>query len=73
MSTNHLVNLKTSYIDVLLEAYPEYDWLPWKFEKLPKYYWNNKNNVRKFMDWAGKELNVKEMSDWYKVLSTVFK
>ena len=73
MSTNHLVNLKTSYIDVLLEAYPEYDWLPWKFEKLPKYYWNNINNVRKFMDWAGKELNVKEMSDWYKVLSTVFK
>ncbi len=52
---------------MLNEVFPEYDWLPWKFERCPKGYWNDIKNVRKFMDWAGKELNVKEMSDWYRV------
>ena len=62
-----LTHLKSSYVDLLSEVYPDYNWLPWKFEMLPKYYWNDMKNVKKFMDWAGKELNVKEMSDWYKV------
>ena len=52
-----------------MEVYPEYDWLPWKFEKCPKKYWHDVKNERKFMDWAGKELNVKEMSDWYNLYS----
>jgi hypothetical protein len=41
--------------------------LPWKFNKAPKDFWNNKDNQRKFLDWLGKELGFKEMSDWYKV------
>jgi hypothetical protein len=28
-------------------------------------------NQRKFMEWAGKQFNVKEMSDWYKITSNV--
>jgi hypothetical protein len=52
---------------LLAEVYPEHDWLPWKFDKCPQKYWDNVNNKRKFLDWAGKQLNVKEMGDWYKV------
>ena len=62
---------KSSFFEVLSEAYPEYDWLPWKFEQCPKNYWNDSKNVRKFMEWAGKELIVKEMSDWYNVSYSV--
>ena len=58
---------KTSLYDILVDMYPDYDWLPWKFEKCPNNFWSNKNNVRNYLDWAGKQLNVKEMSDWYNV------
>ena len=57
----------TSLYQLLKEIYPDYDWLPWKFDRCPKNYWKDVKNVRKFMDWAGKELNVKELSDWYNV------
>src|SRR5689334_11130136 len=50
-----------------MEAYPEYEWLPWKFDQCPDGFWNDIKNVRKYMDWAGKELGVKEMSDWYNI------
>ena len=67
-----MLNLSSSYIDLLAQVYPEYDWLPWRFEQCPRFYWHDMHNVRKFMQWAGKQLNVKEMSDWYNV-STVVK
>ena len=56
----------------MLEAvYPEYEWLPWRFQRVSKNFWNENENKKKFMDWAGKQLNIKDMSDWYKVTSKV--
>jgi hypothetical protein len=52
---------------LLLEVYPEYDWLPWKFAKSPHDFLGDQKNQRKFLDWAAKELNIKDMSDWYNV------
>jgi hypothetical protein len=64
---------KDSPLRMLSTIYPEYDWLPWKFnEPCPPNYWESVNNQRKFIDWAGKQLSVKEMSDWYKVSKMVF-
>ena len=48
-------------------VYPQYDWLPWKFTKSPGKIWEDDKNKRKFLEWAGKELGIKELSDWYKV------
>jgi hypothetical protein len=48
-------------------VYPGYDWLPWEFGRCPQNYWDEMKNQRKFMDWAGKQLKIKEMSDWYEV------
>ena len=62
-----------SPINLLSSVYPEYEWLPWKFEKSPNHFWEDVNNKRKFMDWAGKQLNIKDMSDWYKVSVKVLK
>ena len=67
MGGSHLLKLKSSYIDLIYETFPEYDWLPWKFEVCPKNFWHDVKNVRRFMDWAGKQLNVQELSDWYNV------
>jgi hypothetical protein len=52
---------------LLAKVYPEYEWLPWKFDRCPNNYFENVNNQRKFMEWAGKQLKIKEMSDWYDV------
>jgi hypothetical protein len=50
--------------------YPGYDWLPWKFDN--KSIWDDEKIQRKFMDWAGKQLKIKEKSDWYNVVGKVF-
>jgi hypothetical protein len=48
-------------------AFPEHEWLPWKFDQVPKRFWDDSKNQRKFLDWVAKELNVKDHNDWYKV------
>jgi hypothetical protein len=53
--------------DLLSSVYPEHEWLPWKFPRLPDNFWEDAKNERKFMDWAAKQLNIKEMGDWYNV------
>jgi hypothetical protein len=49
---------------MLSQIYPEYYWLPWKFEKCPQNYWTDIKNQRKFMDWAATQLGVQQTSDW---------
>jgi hypothetical protein len=57
--------------ELLSAVYPEQEWLPWKFDWISQTYWEDINNQRKFLEWAGKQLNIKEMSDWYKVKTGV--
>ncbi len=52
---------------LLLNAYPEYNWLPWKFDVAPKRFWDSHQNQVKFMHWAGTELGYQKMEDWYKI------
>jgi hypothetical protein len=61
----------SSPIKLLSAVYPEYEWLPWKFDKSPANYWEDVKNQGKFVEWAAKQLNVNEMSDWYKVTKKV--
>jgi hypothetical protein len=56
-----------SLIKLLTATFPNYEWLPWKFQSSPRDFWTDVNNQRKFMEWAAKELKIKEMSDWYQV------
>jgi hypothetical protein len=53
--------------------YPDYEWLEWKFVRTPKSFWENKKNQRECVDWIGKQLKYKEMSDWYNVTNKVKK
>ena len=68
MEGRNLINIHNGSLQQTLSAvYPEYEWLPWKFARSPQKYWSEKKNQRKFMEHAGKELGIKDMSDWYKV------
>jgi hypothetical protein len=49
-------------------VYSEYEWLPWKFEsQIPRHYWDDLKNQRKFLEWAAIELKIKDYKDWYTV------
>ena len=62
------MNLHNSSLSQLLHTvYPEHEWLPWKFSKAPAKYWDDVKNQRKFIDWARKELKIKEINDWHSI------
>jgi hypothetical protein len=60
-----------SRIRLLSSVYPEYEWLPWKFQGTTRKYWEDINNQRKFLDWAAKQLNISDLSGWYNVTLNV--
>ena len=63
-----MLGLKNSYIDLLAEVYPEFDWLPWKFSSFnSKILVSNANRRQNYIEWMSKQLNIKEMNDWYKI------
>ena len=61
-----------SLLKIVRSVYPEYEWLPWKFVACPQGFWDNIENQKVFIQWAGKQLKIKEMSDWYKVSQKVY-
>lgn len=56
---------------LLSTVFPEQEWLPWKFGKSPKSFWENHDNKVKFMGWLSEKLHIKNMEDWYKVATWV--
>ncbi len=66
-----LKKYENSLYNLLSEVFPEYDWLPWKFQYPPKDYWRDVLNKRNFLEWAGKQLGVTKMEDWYKISGKV--
>jgi hypothetical protein len=56
-----------SLIKALHTVYPEYTLLPWLFERVPRNFWKDMGNQRKFFDWLAKELDILTPSDWYRV------
>ena len=62
-----LVNMYESHIKLIENVYPNYNWLPWKFNSVPNGYWEDRNNVIKYMNWLSNELHVNKYEDWYNV------
>jgi len=47
--------------------FPEYEWIPWKFDVTANGYWKDNTNHTKFVIWLGEKLGYKTMEDWYKI------
>jgi hypothetical protein len=56
---------------LITAVYPEYKLLPWRFTRNTRSYWDIVGNQKKFIDWAAQQLNIKDYSDWYKVVTKV--
>lgn len=60
-----------SLATALQAIYPNHTWHPWKFKQnLPKGYWENNANVKRFLEWVSKELKMADLSGWYFVTNT---
>jgi hypothetical protein len=69
IGASNILSYKYNYsiFQLVSEMYPQVEWLPWRFAKTSKNYWNNAKSQQQFMDWAGKQLNIKELDDWHRV------
>jgi hypothetical protein len=60
-----------SLFEVLKKFYPQHDWDPLYFHRVPQGYWSNVESHRHALESFGRELfGVKELDDWYKVAAT---
>lgn len=62
----------------IIECYPEMQWLPWKFQVVPRYreicfviatrhFWDDKGNIKAAVKWLSEQLKIENLDDWYSV------
>jgi hypothetical protein len=56
-------------VKALVAIYPEYNWNIWNFMKVPRGYWDDILNQKKFLDMVAKEHSIHAPEDWYKLSS----
>ena len=49
--------------------YPDIEWVEYNFISVSKNYWDNEDNVLKYLKWFEKEMNITKPSDWYNITS----
>jgi hypothetical protein len=59
--------VRHSFVLSLREAYPNHDWLEWRFPIVSPDFWNNRDNQLRFVEWAGRKLGYKTLDHWYAV------
>tara|TARA_B100001996_G_scaffold27295_1_gene20949 strand:+ start:141 stop:2144 length:2004 start_codon:yes stop_codon:yes gene_type:complete len=57
---------------VVIELFPDYKWIPWKFNTVPNGFWKNRENRKKYMVWLGEILEYKKPEDWYQITAKHF-
>ena len=57
---------------IITSIYPEYEWIPWLFDKVPRNYWENDENVKKYLNWFQNKLKFKNLDDWYMITNYHF-
>eukprot|EP01114_Cavostelium_apophysatum_P005030 TRINITY_DN1558_c0_g1_i1.p1 TRINITY_DN1558_c0_g1~~TRINITY_DN1558_c0_g1_i1.p1 ORF type:complete len:545 (+),score=133.12 TRINITY_DN1558_c0_g1_i1:262-1896(+) len=56
-----------SPMKAITTIYPEHPWQLWRFNKVPKLFWEDEKILRQAIEYLAKELNIKEPVDWYNV------
>jgi hypothetical protein len=51
----------------LRSIYPEFQWLPWLFPRIPQNLWNDQTQQRECMEWIRHQLQIHEISQWLKI------
>lgn len=56
-----------SFVQVIRACYPEHDWQEWRFHQTPQGFWEDQPNVRRYLEWLGRELGFEKQEDWYRL------
>ena len=59
--------IQVIHLNIIAYRFVEHLWLPWNFQRIPKDFWKLLTNQRKFLEWMGENLYIKELEDWYRV------
>lgn len=63
--------LKKYYKDcpclAVMDVYSEHKWYEWNFINVPKGFWDNLDNKKKYLEWLAAKLGYRNMKDWYTV------
>lgn len=54
-------------LPIMSSLYPEHDWKPWLYTRVPVGFWRNRGNRRSYMRWLGEQLGFRKAEDWYRV------
>ena len=68
-----LISYDSTVSLAIMSYLPHYDWKEWMFDKTPKGFWNERKNRRRYMNWLGKKLGFKSVTDWYSVVELDFR
>lgn len=52
---------------LLIDVFPDYEWLPWNFSQVQHEYWDELDNRIYYAKWLGKKLGYTTKEDWYKI------
>ena len=61
-----------SPLAALQDYLPDYPWQPWLFKRVPQHFWREIENRRAYLDWLGKHLGFKTLTDWYQIAKSDF-
>lgn len=51
---------------VLQSVYPEHPWQLFRFEVVPRHYWDDETHVKMVLEYVKKTLDIKILDDWFK-------
>ena len=63
---------KGSHIRAIIDNFPKYPWLEWKFLSVPQGFWGDVCNRRQYMNWLAHLLGYSKLEDWYKITAGDF-
>eukprot|EP01114_Cavostelium_apophysatum_P024809 TRINITY_DN9863_c0_g1_i2.p1 TRINITY_DN9863_c0_g1~~TRINITY_DN9863_c0_g1_i2.p1 ORF type:complete len:208 (-),score=38.57 TRINITY_DN9863_c0_g1_i2:86-658(-) len=58
---------ESSMIKAVVSLYPEHPWRPWKFERCPRNFFDDLDNVRMVITCLSEDLGIKTLDDWHEI------
>jgi hypothetical protein len=62
-----------SAVRAVMDAFPDHDWKEWRFVSCPRRFWRDRKNHRRYMEWLGEQVGVRELDDWYRITNEDFR
>lgn len=63
---------RSSPVCAVMECFPNYDWQEWFFIQVPRAFWQNQSNRRRYLRWLGKQIGIRHWQDWYRATTQDF-